>query len=186
MKEKNTNWKVPIIIGVGAIAVILMCIFWVQGFQNKAINYEEQVNTAQSDIKVQEKRRVDLVKNLADCVKQYDKHEAETLKAVVEGRSSGSTDIENVSTSIAAVSEAYPELKSDKNYRQFMTDLTTTENLIANYRENYNKSVKEYRRYVKGFPARTFLNMLGYEKQDYELLSYDAPETAPQNLFSED
>ena len=63
MKEKNTNWKIPLIIVVGVIAVILMGIFWVQGFQNKAINYEEQVNTAQSDIKVQEKRRVDLVYN---------------------------------------------------------------------------------------------------------------------------
>ena len=96
------------------------------------------------------------------------------------------TDIENVSTSIAAVSEAYPELKSNKNYKQLMTELATTENLIANYRENYNKQVKDYRRYVKGFPARTFLNMLGYEKQDYELLDYDASETAPQNLFDED
>ena len=85
-------------------------------------------------------------------IKQYDKHEAETLKAVADGRSSGETDIENVSTSIAAISEDYPELKSDKNYRQFMTDLTTTENLIANYRENYNKQVKQYRRYVKSFP----------------------------------
>lgn len=43
MNNKNTNWKVPVIIGVGAIAVILMVIFGVQGFQNKAINYETQV-----------------------------------------------------------------------------------------------------------------------------------------------
>ena len=67
-----------------------------------------------------------------------------------------------------------------------MTELATTENLIANYRENYNKQVKDYRRYVKGFPARTFLNMLGYDKQDYKLLDYNVPETAPQNLFNED
>lgn len=66
-----------------------------------------------------------------------------------------------------------------------MTDLTTTENLIANYRENYNKQVKQYRRYVKSFPTRTILNKLGYEKQNYKLLDYDAPETAPQNLFNE-
>lgn len=54
-----------------------MIIFGVQSLQNKAVALEEQVNTASSDIKVQEKRRVDLVYNLADCVKQYDKHEAE-------------------------------------------------------------------------------------------------------------
>lgn len=79
---KNANWKAPVIIGVGVIAVILMIIFGVQSSQNKAIALEEQVNTAQSDIKVQEKRRVDLIYNLTDCVKQYDKHEADTLAAV--------------------------------------------------------------------------------------------------------
>ena len=69
---KNTNWKVPVIIGVGVLAVILMIVFGVQSSQNKAIALEEQVNTASSDIKVQEKRRVDLVFNLADCVTQHD------------------------------------------------------------------------------------------------------------------
>lgn len=77
---KNTNWKVPVIIGIGVLAVILMIVFGVQSSQNKAIVLEEQVNTASSDIKVQEKRRVDLVYNLADCVKQYDKAQAEILK----------------------------------------------------------------------------------------------------------
>lgn len=72
---KSTNWKIPVIIGVGVLAVILMIVFGVQNSQNKAIALEEQVNTASSDIKVQEKRRVDLVYNLADCVKQYGKHE---------------------------------------------------------------------------------------------------------------
>ena len=80
------NWKLPVIIVAGVLAVILLCVFAVQGSQNKAFALEEQVNTAQSDIKVQEKRRVDLVYNLADCVKQYDKHEAETLAAIAEGR----------------------------------------------------------------------------------------------------
>lgn len=73
----------------------------------QALRLEEQVNTAASDIKVQEKRRVDLIYNLADCVMQYDKHESETLIAIAEGRRS-TGDIENVTTAITAVSEAYP------------------------------------------------------------------------------
>lgn len=178
------KWKLPLIIGAGVIAVILLCVFGVQSSQNKAIALEEQVNTAQSDIKVQEKRRVDLVYNLADCVKQYDKHEADTLTAIVEGR--GSTgDIENVTTAITAVSEAYPELKSNENYKQLMNELAMTENLIAEYRSNYNKQIKEYNRYVRKFPTRMFLDMLGYEVMDYQYLNYNAPETAPQNLFGE-
>ena len=181
---KNSNWKITLIILAGVVAIAVMCVFGVQSSQNKAIAMEEQVSTAQSDIKVQEKRRVDLIYNLVDCVKQYDKHEADTLIAIVEGR--GSTgDIENVTTVITAVSEAYPDLKSNENYKQLMNELSLTENLIAEYRSNYNKQIKEYNRYVRKFPTRIFLDLLGYDVQDYTYLDYNAPEDAPQNLFEE-
>lgn len=184
MKGNNKNWKVILIVAAGILAVILLGVFIVQSSQNKAIALEEQVNSADSDIKVQEKRRIDLVMNLVDCVKQYDKHEAETLKSVVEGR--GKTgDIEKVTTAITAVSEAYPELKSDSNYKELMNELSITENLIAEYRSNYNKQIKEYKRYVRKFPTRLFLSLLGYETQDYTYLDYDAPVDASQDLFKE-
>lgn len=85
MNVIKKNWKVMMIVAAGILAVILLGVFVIQSSQNKAFALEEQVNSADSDIKVQEKRRVDLVMNLVDCVKQYDKHEAETLKSVVEG-----------------------------------------------------------------------------------------------------
>ena len=181
---KKSSWKLILIIVAGILAVVMLGVFGVQSSQNKAFSLEEQVNTADSDIKVQEKRRVDLVYNLVDCVKQYDKHEADTLTAIVEGR--GLTgDIENVTTAIAAVSEAYPELKSNENYKELMNELSITENLIAEYRSNYNKQIKVYRRYVRKFPTRIFLDILGYEVQEYTYLNYDAPVDAPQNLFGE-
>lgn len=54
----NSKIKLVLIGVVGVLAVILMCIFGIQGSQNKAISMEEQVNTAQSDIKVQEKEEL--------------------------------------------------------------------------------------------------------------------------------
>lgn len=111
-------------------------------------------------------------------------YEAETLTAIVEGRGKA-TSIENVTTAIAAVTEAYPELKSNENYKELMNELSITENLIAEYRENYNKQIKEYNRYVRKFPTRLFLNILGYEMQQYQYLDYDAPVDAPQNLFGD-
>ena len=113
---------------------------------------------------------------------QYDKHEAETLTAIVDGRG-GPGDIENVTTAITAVSEAYPELKSNENYKELMNELSMTENLIAEYRSNFNKQVKGYNRYVRQFPTRAFLRLLGYETQVYSYLDYNAPADAPQNLF---
>lgn len=78
------------------------------------------------------------------------------------------------------------QLKSNENYKELMNELSITENLIAEYRSNYNKQIKEYNRYVKKFPTRIFLNMLGYERQNYPYLDYEAPVDAPQNLFRED
>ena len=55
MKAIKENWKLVLIVVAGIVAVIFMCIFGVQGAQNKAFALEEQVNAADSDIKVQEK-----------------------------------------------------------------------------------------------------------------------------------
>lgn len=182
------NLKMILISGVGVIAVIIMLVFAVNGVQNKAIDFEEQINTAKSDIKVQEKRRVDLLGNLVDCVKEYDKHEYNTLKDVVDARKSDASndkDIKNVTAMITATAEAYPELKSSDNYKQLMNELSITENMIAEHRSNFNDQVKHYNRYVRKFPNKQFLSLLGYEVIKYKYLDYEAPETAPQDLFGD-
>ena len=88
MAEKKNKWKVAVIGVVIVLAVGLLGVFVVQHSRNKAIRLDEKVQSAMYNIKAQEKKRVDLVYNLADCVKQYDKHEADTLAAIVEGRGS--------------------------------------------------------------------------------------------------
>lgn len=183
VKMKNT--KLLLINMVGVICTLVLVVFLFNGVQNKAIRLEEQVKVAESDIKVQEKRRVDLIYNLVDTVKQYDKHEAETLQSVVEARSSQGADLGDVNTMISAVTEAYPELKSNENYKTLMNELSLTENLIAEYRSNYNAQVKSYNRYVKKFPSKQCLSALGYEIADFKYLDYNAPSDAPQNLFGE-
>ena len=166
------------------VLVFLLGVFVVQSSQNKAISLEEQVETSLSDINVQEKRRVDLIYNLVDCVKEYDKHEYDTLKAVVDGRRSSNSDIENVTTSIQAVAEAYPELKSNENYKELMNELTITENKIAEYRSSYNSDVKKYNRFVRKFPSRWFLDITGYEIVSYEYLDFGNDlQDSPKNLF---
>ena len=178
------NWKLPLIVAAVVIAVVMLCVFLFQGVQNKAISLEEQINTAQSEIKVQEKRRADLIPNLVDCVQTYDEHEYQTLMDVVNARGSSSDEsVQEIQTMIQAVAEAYPELKSNENYRELMNELATTENLIANYRSNFNKWVKSYNQYVRKFPNRQILGMLGYEIIGYEYLDYNVSSDAPTNLF---
>lgn len=172
-----------ILIGIGIVlSIILFGVFMVQNSQNRTISFEEQIETSKSDVNIQEKRRQDLLYNLADCVKQYDKHESETLVELAKARTTQEST-ENAKAVLKSVTEAYPELKSNTQYQQFMTELSTTENLIAQYRESYNKSIKDYNRYVRKFPTRIFLNMTGYEVVEYKYLQYDATEDAPTNLF---
>lgn len=180
------SWKLCLIIVAIVIALVLMFVFAFQGVQNKAISFEEQIGTAQSDIKVQEKRRADLIPNLVDCVKAYDEHEYQTLMDVIAARGTSSDEsVTEIQTMISAVAEAYPELKSSENYRELMNELSTTENLIANYRSNYNTWVKKYNQYIRKFPNKQILSMLGYESVEYSYLTYDVSEDAPTNLFED-
>lgn len=180
------NFKLVVIIMAVLVSISLMCVFMVQSAQNGAINREEQIETAQSDIKVQEKRRADLIPNLVDCVKQYDKHEYETLMNVITARGVNTDASANeITTMISAVAEQYPQLQSNANYKQLMNELSITENLISEYRSNFNKQVKEYNRYVRKFPTRLFLSITGYEVIEYEYLNYDVSSDAPTNLFGE-
>ena len=175
--------KLSLIITAGILAVILACIFGVNSFKNNAISQEERVNSAMSDIKVYEKRRADLIPNLVDTIKAYDKHEYETLMAVVSARGSGDENIQEVVTQIKAVAEQYPELKSSDNYRELMNELSMTENYLAEYRSNYNQQVRNYQRYIRSFPANIFLSLTGYDPISVEYLDYGASSDTPTNLF---
>lgn len=179
------NHKTLIISIIAVLAFILVCIFVVQGSGNKAITYEESVETAKADVDTQLARRYNVLTELAECVKQYDKHEYETLLAVISarGKDMTETEAEEIRAQINAVAEAYPDLKSQENYKQFMTEIATTENLIASYKQAYNNSIKSYNRYCRSFPARLFLSMVGYEVQQYDYYKTDKTDTEPLKLF---
>lgn len=180
------NVKLKLITLAGVISIGVTSVFMINSYQNKAIGLEEQIKVADSDIKVQEKRRVDLIHNLVDTVKQYDKHEYNTLKDVVDARGSKESSVSDVTTMISATAEAYPQLKSDSNYKELMNELSITENLIAQHRSNYNQQIKSYSRYTRKFPNKQFLSLLGYDLIEFDYLDYNAPSDAPTSLFGED
>lgn len=176
-----------VLIGLGIfIGMIVVAVAVAFTTQNKAINLEEQINESSSAIEIQEKRRVDLLLNLVDTVKAYDKHEKDTLTELTEARSNASKgNVEQAELTIQAVTEAYPELKSQQNYKELMNELATTENLIAEHRNNFNIQVKAYNKYVRKFPSSFLLNAMRYEKVNVKYLEYNAPSDAPTDLFSD-
>ena len=182
MKNKAT-W---IVVGI-VFAIILLIGGLFISSNNKAIFLEEQINAAQADINVAEKRRYDLVFNLVDAVQSYQDYEGETMESIVSARNSMEHgDVEGAQIEITAVAEAYPELKANENYKQLMNELALTENQIAQYRNNYNEQVRSYNKMVRSFPNNIILNILGYEAIDTTYSDYDAPVDAPQDLFADE
>ena len=181
--KNKTTW---IVVGI-VLAIILLIGGLFISSNNKAIFLEEQINAAQADINVAEKRRYDLVFNLVDAVQSYQDYEGETMESIVSARNSMEHgDVEGAQMEITAVAEAYPELKANENYKQLMNELALTENQIAQYRNNYNEQVRSYNKMVRSFPNNIILNILGYEAIDTTYTDYDAPVDAPHVFFADE
>lgn len=185
---KKSSIIIIIVSIVSAVFLIGFIIVGVTSFPANAIKYEEKVTESYSAIKVQEKRRADLLPNMAEAVKSYNKHEYETLVAVINARAEDGTisdeDVKEINGMIKVVLESYPELKSSENYKTYMNELAITENMITETRNAYNSAVSRYNAYVKHPIKKFFLNLTGYEVIEFEKLDYDVSEDAPTSLLS--
>ena len=124
---------------LGIIAIVVVAIIFVY---NGLIRSKNRVDEAWSDIEVQLKRRYDLIPNLVNTVKGFAAQESGVLERVTEARTRAmgaqtpeeSAKDENMLSgtlkSLFAVSENYPDLKSNANFMQLQNDLTDTENKI--------------------------------------------------------
>lgn len=172
-----------IIIGV----IILAIIIFVWGTYNGLVKTNERVNEAWSDITVQLKRRSDLIPNLVETVKGYAKHENAAIKEVSEARAKmmGAKSVQSTADAdksftgalsrLMAVSEAYPDLKADKNFQQLSSELSDTEDKIQAARRFYNAGAKELNTKIKMFPVNLF-NGFGFKEREY--YEVDASEQA--------
>lgn len=180
---KATLITLAAIVGIGLIGLCML-----MSSRNGAINLEEQVNTAKSDIDVQLSNRFNKLHELAKCVKKYDEHEYKTLMDVIAQRGGKNMDGKGFKATIAninAVVEKYPDIQSQKNYKHLMQDISITENHLAQYKVAYNETVRNYSYYCRKFPTSMFLSITGYMAKDFKY--YEAEEhtrdTKPLDLF---
>jgi len=160
------------------LAVLLL--LYVVGVYNKLVGLRVRKNEAWSDIDVQMKRRYDLISNLVQTVKGYASHEKETLERVIAARSAAvsstgspadQAQAENMLTGalrqLLAVSEAYPELKADKNFANLSEKLHEVEDHIQKARRFYNGNVRELNVAVQEFPSNVVANMFGFARAEF-------------------
>lgn len=153
---------------------------------------DEQVKAAWSQVLNQYERRADLVPKLVSSVNAYMVNERTVLQQVTEARARVGqvrlsadelSDPALVSrfqqaqgalgaslSRLLAVSENYPQLKSDGLFRDLMTQLEGTENRIAVARERYVGAVQAYNLTIRQFPTLLTARVFGYQpKAQYGL-----------------
>lgn len=169
---------------------------------------KNEVDATLAEITNQYKRRADLIPNLVNVVKGYATHEKETLTGVVEARAKATQmtiDPSKVTPAqlqqfqqaqgqlsqalgrLMVISENYPQLKADANFRDLQAQLEGTENRITVARNRYIESVKIFNNLIT-VPPTNFTNMIFYKHEkmpqwDVAASEKEAVEKAPEVKF---
>ncbi len=146
---------------------------------NRLVRARVRVDEAWAQIDTQLQRRHDLIPNLVETVKGYASHERETLEGVTAARARAISvtapgelaEAENGLTQalgkLLAITENYPDLKADANFRQFQEELAHTENMVAGARGNYNGSVRAYDELRQVFPSSLVASLFSFTAREY-------------------
>ncbi len=172
------------------VLLIVVLLFVAVGMMyNILVKLREQTDAAWSDIDVQLKRRHDLIPNLVETVKGYASHERDTLEAVIRARqtaisASGPEEragAENMLTgalkSIFALSEAYPELRANENFRDLQKTLSELEEHIQRARRYYNAVVRDYNTKIRQVPTNVIANAFTFRAREFFEIEEAARET---------
>lgn len=156
------------------ILIAILIIIYVFTLYNSFVKLNNKVKEAFSTMDIYLKKRWDLIPNIVEIVKGYAKHEKDTLKEIVELRNSVYDKMtaeekiktnEQLSSSINKVlvlTEAYPNLKANENFKDLSNQLAKVEDEIANSRKYYNAVVRIYNNKVEMFPNNIFATLFGY------------------------
>ncbi len=193
----------------GWIAVIVIVLILLIGgcsiknSYNNMVQMNQNVKSAWSQVENQYQRRSDLIPNLVATVKGAANFETQTLTQVIQARASASqihVDANDLSPQkiqqfqaaqgqlsmalgrLMVVSERYPDLKANQNFRDLQAQLEGTENRITIARQDFNNAVQEYDTKVKTFPAVLWSGMFGFSEKGY-FQAVQGAQNAPQVKF---
>lgn len=177
------------------LVVLGVLVAFVVGIYNRVVTLENRYENAWSQIDVQLKRRADLVPNLVETVKGYASHEQEVFDQVATSRQAmmnaqtpdqGAEAANMMSQALGrlfAISEAYPDLKANENFRVLQEELSAVENKIAYARQFYNDAVLQFNNAIETVPGVFLAGPMG-KKEHVFLEIPEGDRETPQVSFS--
>ncbi len=165
--------------GFWIVVVLGLPLLWLGLTFNSLVNRRNHVRFAFATIDVQLKKRFDLVPNLVETVKAHAAHEREVLESVTAARSRAAAPgagwqaqqtLHHELDRLIARAEAYPDLKTDRQFLMLQRQLAECEAQIAAARRAYNASIMDYHNSVEMFPSSLVASIFGFRRMpDFEI-----------------
>jgi LemA protein len=190
-----------------SVAVVALAVLALPGCgYNSLQQQDENVKAAWAEVVNQYQRRADLIPNLVNTVKGYAAQEQKVLLGVTEARAkvgsiqvtpevlnnpelfqkyqAAQGELTAALKSLLVVSENYPQLKSDQNFRDLQSQLEGTENRITVARNRYIDAVRSYNVQVRSIPVNLTAKLFGFQvKPTFTVANEQQIATAPQVSF---
>ncbi|MBO4994806.1 MAG: LemA family protein [Muribaculaceae bacterium] len=170
---------------------------------NSLVEKQQSVEQSWAEVENQYQRRADLIPNLVSTVKGYATHESATLEKVTEARAKATSinisaeelneenlakfqeaqnELTGALKSLLAVTEAYPDLKANENFKDLQVQLEGTENRVATARGRYTEAVATYNTAIKKFPTVIYAGWFGFDAKP-QFKAEAGAQTAPKVEF---
>ena len=158
--------------------VIIGLVSWFFTIYNGLIHVKENIKKSWANIDVLLMQRSDEIPKLIKVLKSFAKHEKKMFDNVMVARKSylgansitekadADNQISDALKSVFALSEAYPELRSNENFLNLQDRISGLENEIADRRELYNESVNNYNIRIQSLPDVVIANAMGLDQEE--------------------
>jgi LemA protein len=185
--------------GLIAIIVIVLIVLVIGGqyvgVRNTLVAKNESVKSAWSQVDVVLQRRADLIPNLVATVKAYAQQEQTVFGEIARARAAllsaqgpaqriaANGQLDGALGRLLALSENYPQLKSNENFQRLQDELAGTENRIAVERKRYNDTLQDYNTYVQSFPKNLYAALSGFKPNDAYFKASEGSREVPKVNF---
>jgi LemA protein len=187
--------KIALIVLAVLLIIALMLGSSFIGRRNQMAVKREAVNAAWAQVDVVLQRRADLIPNLVETVKGFAAQEQTVFGEIAKARAaylSAGTPAEKITANgqldramvkFLAVTENYPQLKSNENFLRLQDELAGTENRIAVERRRYNETVQDYNTFIALFPNSLVASMSGFARNDAYFKTEEGARVVPKVSF---